>query len=92
MSDRTHDEDDGQGRAEFLQVSAYREGDRIEFEVTVEEWALLWDKPAIAALLWGACDAVRLAAEDFGPPVDPRDGRPPLRSVPPTSGGDDDAA
>ena len=72
-------EDDG---AEFLQVSAYRVDDRIEFNVTVEAWPMLWDKPAIAALMWGAANAVRIAAEGFGPPIDHRDARPLLQPVP----------
>ena len=89
--------DDATPTAEFLHVAAYREGDRIEYEVTIDEWALLWDKPTIAALLHGAAHAVRVAAEDFGPPLAHRDGPPLMRPVPDAhdddgDGDDNDAA
>ena len=88
MNTRTDAETAEDDCAEFLQVSAYRQGDRLEYQVTIDQWALLWDKPTIAALLHGAADAVRIAAADFGPPLVHRDGP---RAVP-DDGGEDGAA
>ena len=74
--------------AEFVHVAAYKQDGALEFTVNVDQWALLWNKSSTAMLLHSAADALRLAANEFGPPLAHHDGP---RAVP-TDGGDDEPA
>ncbi|MDE0379639.1 MAG: hypothetical protein OXI20_10400 [Rhodospirillales bacterium] len=82
--------------AEFVHVSAYRNeaGDGLEFQVAIDDWALLLEPRATAAMLHGAANALREAAADF----DVRAGSPsdkpaaPVVQLVPQDGGEDDPA
>ena len=94
MIDRDLDDNtDGPPEADFVHVAAYREGDGLEFAATIDEWALLLDPAATAAMLHGAARALTIAAEDFTARAGQGD-RPaaPVVRLVTDEGGDDDGA
>ena len=82
---------DGPPEAEFCQVRMYRDGDRLSFAATIDEWALLLEASDTAAMLRGAAQALEIAAADFDARATPQ-AKPALRLVDQPEGNDDDDA